>query len=135
MRRVARSLALVFLGTTLAAGSRAATFDLFGFAALSGARVTSQPSWLDAGFGRLSVGAESSSATANRASAEARLGARIELGPAWTIELHGLARAEPESQGDAFGLSEAFATYTYPNGSFWTADLAPSHTDTEAIAS
>jgi len=116
MRRFPCALALVFLGTTFPAASPAATFDLFGFASLSGARVTSQPSWLDSGFGRLSVGAASSSSTASRVSAEARLGARLDFGPAWSVELHGLARAEPQSNGEALGLAEAFATYTHGLG-------------------
>ncbi len=117
MRRLSRSaLLLICCGIAVAESSAAATFDLFGYATLSTARVTSQPSWLDAGFGRVSVGAESAQSSATRGSGEARLGARLDFGPTWTVELHGLARAEPQSRGSAAGLSEAFATFTHGFG-------------------
>ncbi|MEO8505631.1 MAG: porin [Acidobacteriota bacterium] len=98
------------------ARAHAESFSLFGYLAAGGSRVDSQRAWLNGGFGRLVTGARGASGasgTANDGRAEGRLGLRWEIGTSWAIEIHALARAEPESKADAAGLSEAFLTWTH----------------------
>ena len=115
MRRVRTfSAAVVGLACLLPATTASAeTFSLFGYLAAGGSRVESQRAWLDGGFGRLSTGASSPDATAGHAQAEGRLGLHWEPGTSWAVEVHALARAEPESKADPAGLTEAFLTWTH----------------------
>lgn len=88
----------------------AASFVLSGFLTARAASVTSQPSWLDGGFGRYPIGAASARDSAFRANGLLQLGADWTPSAWFTAHAQGLARLEPSgSKGRRAGLVEAYA--------------------------
>ncbi len=98
-------LALLINRTALAQS----TFTLTGFLTAREAYVTGQPSWIEGGFGRLDVGADSVSGHAYRGNAVAQVGADWRPSSWLTTHAQLLGRAEPSrNRGRRAGVVEAF---------------------------
>jgi hypothetical protein len=86
------------------------SFVLSGYLTGRGAYVNSQPSWLEGGFGRFGVGAESPHDDAFRGYGSLQLGADYTPNPWFTAHAQAIARAEPSgSKGKRAGVVEAYA--------------------------
>jgi hypothetical protein len=95
-----------------AAAARAGELSANGVFAGRGVWVEGRPSWLEAGFGRLTDGADAPSDSALEARGQLQLGLAWEPSPEWRIRAHGVAQGEPSRYaGRRVGLVEGFVQY------------------------
>jgi hypothetical protein len=101
------------LGLLLASpGALAGELAVQGVLAGRGSWTQGQPSWLEAGFGRLTEGAAGPSETAWAARGVLHLGLSWTPSEEWRVRAHGVAHGEPSRYGgQRVGLAEAFVQY------------------------
>ncbi|QOC23642.1 hypothetical protein IC757_05750 [Wenzhouxiangella sp. AB-CW3] len=86
--------------------------EWLGFAAVRAGWVEGQPGWIEGGFGRLAAGGDAPGDRELWVRGETQLGLRFEPSVSWRGKLHAVARASTaDNQGDAVGLTEAWARY------------------------
>lgn len=100
-------LGLVLFVCGAAASVRAGEVDVQGALSVRGVAVSSPPSWLEGGFGRLTEGGDR-----RLVRGEAQLGVEWRPGARWLVRAHATGHGEPSSSdGQRAGLTEAFVQF------------------------
>ena len=117
--RGARSalVAAALLAAFATPAARAGELTVQGFAAVRGTGVSSQPSWREGGFGRLTLGADDPDDDRTYGLAQLHVALDWQPSPFFGAYLHAVGRAEPgEVDGDDLGIVEAFLSAAVPAG-------------------